>query len=238
MWLLKGRYTVSTFKEEVRFGNVQLIAEGCCGVLHPCAGFKFNSYLQLYWEAEVKSSVNFFQDFTILLSTLKESLVHIILGQCLDKPWHRNTTTHTLPDIRYLIIGFVIVCSMSTCTSQSQSSNEVVTWGWKKRPEHLSHRQQNNQMESGPTLLMQLLILQKTYNSEYFGNERLSISLKHQEIKTAKDVFEHQVVLQCLAKWFKGRFYLCICPVGMWRSPLPLAVCGTRAHHPEPALVW
>lgn len=38
---------VFTFKEQVGFGKVQLVTERCGGVLHPCAGFKFNSYLQL-----------------------------------------------------------------------------------------------------------------------------------------------------------------------------------------------
>lgn len=39
---------VFTFEEQVSFREVQLVTKGCCSVLHPCAGFKFNSYLQLY----------------------------------------------------------------------------------------------------------------------------------------------------------------------------------------------
>lgn len=39
--------TVFTFKEQVCFGEVQLVTKGCCCVLHPRVGFKFNSYLQL-----------------------------------------------------------------------------------------------------------------------------------------------------------------------------------------------
>ena len=36
-----------TFKEQISFGKVQLVTEGSCGLLHPRAGFKLNSYLQL-----------------------------------------------------------------------------------------------------------------------------------------------------------------------------------------------
>ncbi len=53
-----------TFKEQISFGKVQLVTEGCCRVLHPRAGFKFNSYLQLHKEdRHQRIASDFFQGF-------------------------------------------------------------------------------------------------------------------------------------------------------------------------------
>lgn len=36
-----------TFEEEVGFGQVQLVPKGDTGVLHPCAGLKLHTHLEL-----------------------------------------------------------------------------------------------------------------------------------------------------------------------------------------------
>lgn len=45
--LLQEWFCYFTFEEEIGFGQVQLVTKGCCSFLHPCAGFKFYSDLQL-----------------------------------------------------------------------------------------------------------------------------------------------------------------------------------------------
>lgn len=54
--LLPEWFCYVTFKKEIGFRQVQLVTKGCCGVLHPCAGFKFYSDLQLQ---KIKKSVVF-----------------------------------------------------------------------------------------------------------------------------------------------------------------------------------
>lgn len=43
--------------------------------------------------------------------------------------------------VKYLVSGFMIVCGMSSCSSQSQCSYKVVTWGSKKKEKtfHTNH---------------------------------------------------------------------------------------------------
>lgn len=62
-----------------------------------------------------------------------------------------NASTHTVTCVMYLIIGFVIVCSMSSCASQGHCSYVVVTCHtdnktvrWNKEPLYLSDNKWEN----------------------------------------------------------------------------------------------